>query len=179
MHPCHSPQQRSHSLRDRLRLEHGQSIVEFAVILPVLLSILLGIMYFGRYETYSSQETQLAATGARYAAVNKYPTGSASLQAYLQGQEQPELQAGTADVTTAQEWIYLPSGATYAIGQPIRACLVTTVRFPTPIGTPATTIAQAATMRIESLNGASSFPFSAGNPGGATAPLAAVGCPLS
>lgn len=137
-------------------------MVEFAIVLPVLIMLILGILYFGRYEDYSNQETQLAESGVRWAAVNNQP--SPTLQSYIQSQAQPELQAGSSDVTAAAVWIYQPTGATFAVGQPIRVCVLTTVKFPTPMGTPTTTIAQAATMRIETA--ASSNPYTAGNPSG-------------
>ena len=59
-------QQRLRGLRRRLQQEHGQSIVEFAIILPVLILAILGILYFGRYENYANQETQLAEQGVRW-----------------------------------------------------------------------------------------------------------------
>jgi Flp pilus assembly protein TadG len=162
MQVCTSLQQRWHRLRRRLRQERGQSIVEFAVVLPVLILIILGILYFGRYEDYSNQETQLASAGVRWAAIN-YTPSSGTLQNYIQSQAQPELKAGSSDVTAAAVYIYQPTGATYKAGQPVRVCVLTTVRFPTPIGTPATTIAQSATMNIEVTNG-TTFPFTANNP---------------
>lgn len=147
-------------------------MVEFAVVLPVLILIVLGILYFGRYEDYTNQETQLSETGVRYAALNSNPgaTGTPvqTLQQYIQTQAQPELQAGSSDVTKpAAVWIYQPTGATYKVGQPVRVCVVATVTFPTPIGTPATTIAQAATMRIEQVASSGSvLPFASTNPTG-------------
>ena len=160
-------------LRTRLRPERGVVMVEFAIVLPVLLLIILGILYFGRYEDYSNQETQLAETGVRAAAVD-YTPSSGTLQNYIQTQAQPELQAGSSDVTSpAAVWIYLPSSSTgYTAGQPIRTCVVATVKFPTPLGVPTTTIAQAATMRIEQVQsgftatGSNPTPFTAGNPSG-------------
>lgn len=163
-----STQQRLIRLPARLRQEHGQSVVEFAVILPVLILVILGILYFGRYEDYTNQETQLAESGVRFAALNTNPsTTSQTLQQYIQTQAQPELQAGSSDVTPAAVWIYQPSGATYAVGQPVRVCVVTKVTFPTPIGAPTTTIAEAATMRIEQkATGSSTLPFASTNPSG-------------
>ena len=160
-------QQRLRGLRRRLQQEHGQSIVEFAIILPVLILAILGILYFGRYENYANQETQLAEQGVRWAALNSYsPPTAPTLQSYIQSQAQPELQAGSSDVTPVAVWIYQPTGATYKTGQPVRVCVVTTVRFPTPIGAPATTIAEAATMRIEQVSASSTLPYTPNNPTG-------------
>ena len=143
----------SRRLGVRLREQRGAVLVEFAVILPVLLLIVLGIIYFGRYEDYANQETQLAEQGVRWAALNQNPATSGSLNTYIQSQAQPELQGGSSDVTSpAAVWIYTPAACStscYAVGKPIRVCVVATVRFPSPIGAPTVTMAQTATMRIE------------------------------
>lgn len=182
-----SLQQCSHRLCARLRQERGQSLVEFALVLPILIPLILGILYFGRYENYSNQETQLAEMGVRWAAVNNNPGATTNpvqtLQAYIQSQAQPELQAGSPDVAAAVVWIYQPgTTATYAVGNSVRVCVVTTVKFPTPVVTiQPGPMAQAATMRIEQVPPGSSptFPFTAGNPGGAAQPPSSSGCPLS
>lgn len=166
----------SRRVSGRLRQERGQSLVEFAVVLPVLILIILGILYFGRYENYSNQETQLASEGARWAAVN-YTPSSGTLQSYILSQAQPELQNGSSDVTAAAVWIYQPTVGgvtdTYAVGHQVRVCVITTVKFPTPVGVPTTTMAESATMRIEATaSGSATLPYSTagnsadGNPSG-------------
>ena len=137
------------ALLRRLRSERGVVLVEFAIILPVLLLIILGILYFGRYEDYANQETQLAEEGVRWAAVNNNP-GSGTLQSYIQSQAQPELQAGSNDVTPATVYVYYPTGSSNAVGQPVTACVVTTVRYPFfGLSSASQTVAQSATERIE------------------------------
>lgn len=124
-------------------------LVEFAIILPVLLLIILGILYFGRYEDYANQETQLAEEGVRMAAVNRNP-GTGTLQDYIRNQAQPELLAGSNDVSPAQVYIYYPSGSSNAVGNPVTTCVVTTVQYPFfGLSSTAQTVAQSATMRIE------------------------------
>jgi Flp pilus assembly protein TadG len=140
-------------------------MVEFAVVLPVLLMIILGIIYFGRYEDYSSQATQLAEEGARDAAVNFDPPGTPTLQQYIFAQAQGELSAGSSDVTTPlRVYVYQPNTSpaqTWTVGQEVRVCVLATVTFPTLIAAPAATIAQTATMRIETA--AATNPYTAGN----------------
>lgn len=173
MHACHPLLSVPRRIGVRLREQRGAVLVEFAVILPVLLMIVLGIIYFGRYENYSNQETQLAEQGVRWAALNQNP-GSGTLNAYIQSQAQPELQGGSSDVTSpAAVWIYTPASCStscYAVGKPIRVCVVATVRFPSPIGAPTVTMAQTATMRIEQVSGAaftgSNTPYTSTNPTG-------------
>lgn len=139
------------ALPARLRSERGVVLVEFAIILPVLVLIILGILYFGRYEDYSNQETQLAGEGARWAAVNSNPsTSGQTLQAYIQSQAQPELQSGSSDVSAAQVYLYYPGGSSNLVGSSVVACVVTTVRYPFfGLSSAAQTVAQSATMRIE------------------------------
>ncbi len=133
-------------LHRALRQERGVALVEFAIVLPVLILLILGIIYFGRYMDYSNQETQLAEEGARWAAVNVDPSTTQTLKQYILAQAAPELQTGSNDVTTPiNAWIYYPSGSTTAV----RVCVAATVRFPSPLGSPSATIAETATMRIE------------------------------
>lgn len=135
---------------DRLRAERGQSLVEFAIVMPVLILIILGILYFGRYEDYANQETQLAEQGVRFAAVNNNPASGQTLQAYVQSQAQPELANGSSDVTQAQVYLYYPSGSSNTVGNPVTACVLTTVTYPFfGLSNATQTVAQSATMRIE------------------------------
>ena len=53
-----------------LKRKNGQSVVEFALILPVLLMILLGIIEFGRLLETTNVLTSAAREGARAAAVS-------------------------------------------------------------------------------------------------------------
>jgi Flp pilus assembly protein TadG len=177
MQICKTSRNTARRLSGRLRQERGQTLVEFAIVLPVLVLIILGILYFGRYEDYANQETQLAEEGVRWAAVNNNPstvTGQ-TLAQYIVAQAQPELKNGSTDVTSpAVAYVYQPSSATYAEGQPIRVCLVATVVFPSPIGTPTATIVESATMRIEQTpSGATSSPLATATPSAST------GCPLT
>jgi len=171
---CTTARNIGRTLSRRLREERGQSLVEFAVVLPVLIVIILGIVYFGKYEDYSNQATQLAETGVRYAAVDSCPTGCSSLASYIVSQGSPELANGSSDVTKATAYIYQPSSATsYITGQPIRVCIVSTVRYPTPAGTLSFQLTQAATMRIEQKDAGGIAGFSSSTPASST------NCPLS
>jgi Flp pilus assembly protein TadG len=139
------------SFRRRLRRETGQSLVEFAVVLPVFILLILGILYFSRYENYANQETQLAEQGVRWAAINTNPGASATptqtLQQYIQSQTSGELANGSGDVTNPlKAYIYYsPTGQTATV----RVCVAATVTFPTPIGVPSTVIVESASMHTE------------------------------
>jgi len=93
------PRPRVH-LRAFRRDQRGTALVEFALIAPFLFLILFGIIDFGRALNYYNQVTQLAGQGARAAAVNRMPDGSAITSgSALQNQlvnftAQPELKKG-------------------------------------------------------------------------------------
>jgi Flp pilus assembly protein TadG len=176
MSQCHRFQKATSRRLTRLRNEQrGQSMVEFAIVLPVLLLFILGIMYFGRFEDYSNQATQLAEEGARQAAVDFNPPGTLSLQQYVLSQAQPELQAGSSDVTSpAKAFIYYPTGSSNAVGNTVRACITFTMSF-SPLLKLAgpVTVTQTATMRIEQLQTAAAWTPDS------TTTAAAAGCSIS
>jgi hypothetical protein len=57
----------------RLRGERGAALAELAIVMPLLLVLLLGMIDFGRAFTNWIDETHLANTGARLAAVGYCP----------------------------------------------------------------------------------------------------------
>jgi Flp pilus assembly protein TadG len=118
----------------RLRQERGQALVEFAIILPVLLLIIGGIVYFGRYENYSNQVTQLAEQAARYASVNS-SVGAGTLQAYIQAQAPIELQTQSGDVTKkVAVWVGCLPAACVPNNSAVTACVTATVSYPSILG---------------------------------------------
>jgi Flp pilus assembly protein TadG len=64
---------RRHTRRDRAssRSEKGAAAVEFALVLPLLLILLLGIIDFGLYYYNDLQLTHVARDAARYLSVNE------------------------------------------------------------------------------------------------------------
>lgn len=89
----------------RCRDERGTSLVELALVLPILLVLLLGMIDFGKAVNYWIDDTHLANLGARYAAVNNNPGTNASpqvsLQQYILNQVTTAEQAGTSPGTQA------------------------------------------------------------------------------
>lgn len=145
-------------LARRLRREDGTALVEFAVVLPLLVLILMGIIYLGRYINYTNDATQLASSAARWAAINANPgaSSSISLQKYVAQQASPELAKGSSDVSAVQVYLYYPSGSTGGVGQPVRACVTSNMNFIPLLGISNTKIVETATMSVE--NSASSSP---------------------
>ena len=84
MRLCASSDSRHVGVRSRTR-EAGTAVVEFALIVPLLLLVVFGILDGARALNYVNDATHLAATGARFAVVNKNP--------------------GEADGMTLSEWI--------------------------------------------------------------------------
>jgi Flp pilus assembly protein TadG len=167
-------------LHRRLRQERGQALVEFAVVLPVLLLIILGILDFGQYMNYSNQESQMAAQGARLAAVAYQPAGSVTLQSYIVSQAQGGLGTQSGDVTkAAQAYVYYPASNTSGnpVGQQIRACVVATVTLPVELlgVVPPLKMLETATMRIEQALPATGSTWTPDS----IATASAAGCPTS
>jgi Flp pilus assembly protein TadG len=108
------------SLR-RLERQEGQALVEFALILPILMFILLGILDFGRAMNYTNNLTQLAAEGARSAAVNHNPDGTSLVTPYAGTIQQqirdrpgsPEMRNNVTVCLTA------PASGVAGVGQPV------------------------------------------------------------
>lgn len=134
--------------------EGGAALVEFALVLPVLLVLLLGMLDFGKAFNYWIDQTHLANEGARWAAVNKNP-GGGSLQQYVRSQANtPELRdGGTASVAgPIQICITFPNG-TSQVGDPVRVTASTTYNWlpflGSRLGIAQTTMTASATMRLE------------------------------
>jgi Flp pilus assembly protein TadG len=165
-------------LRSFVRDERGVALTEFALVAPLLFVVLFATIDFGKGINYWNEQTQMAAQGARLAAVNGTNAYSgacvgsgtaATLANYIQCQAATnELRNGGGSTTKSAVCI-VPSGGG-AAGNPI------TVRVRTQytwlplysiirlhLGT--TTIQGQATMRLER-------PWTAGTVGstGATCP---------
>jgi len=135
-------------------------MIEFAIVLPVLLIVIFGILYFGNYESYSTQMTQLAEVGARAAAVDySVPTtasfagstcSTTNIACYIASQASGELAAGSSNVQQVLVKVDCANGTscTATGSNTVRVCLQTRVQFPV-LNIPAGTIYQQATMNVE------------------------------
>jgi Flp pilus assembly protein TadG len=65
------------SIRTLRESERGQAVVELALVLPILLLILVGIVELGRAVNNWNNDTNLANVVARYAIVGKKPSSTA------------------------------------------------------------------------------------------------------
>jgi hypothetical protein len=57
-------------MRVRGRRRHGQALVEFALIFPIAMLVIFGIIVFGLYIFYQQQLTNVAREAARFAAIH-------------------------------------------------------------------------------------------------------------
>ena len=136
--------------------EDGASLVEFALILPILALLLFAMIDFGKAFNYWIDETHLANEGARWAVVDKNP-GAGSLQQYLVDQATTnELrEGGTASVADpVQVCISFPDG-TSNVGDPVLVTVSATYNWlpiiSSSIGIGQTTISGSSHMRLEAV----------------------------
>jgi Flp pilus assembly protein TadG len=143
--------------RDHARSEDGVALVEFALVLPVLVLLLFGMLDFAKAFNYWIDETHLANEAARLAVVNKNPAPSGTtLQEYIRDQATtPELRnGGTASVTSPLAvCIEFPAG-TSNVGDPVKVTVETNYQWLGVItdqipGLTSATIRGQATMRLE------------------------------
>lgn len=137
-----------HPRRRGLRGDEGQAMVEFVLVLPLLLVLLLGMLDFGKAFNYWIDANHLASEGARLAAVagtnavspgncvdGSAPAGQ-TLVTYVQCQADTKelLQGGTAQVPSKLQVCVQPliDNDTQTIGQvgdPIRVTVKATYNW--------------------------------------------------
>ena len=137
--------------------ERGVALVEFALVAPLLLILLFGMLDFGRTFNYWIDATHLANEGARWAVVNKNPASSGTLQAYIQQQaDTNELRnGGSTSVPGGLEvCISFPSG-TSTVGSPVKVTASVDYNWMPFLsdralgGLASTTVSSSSTMRLE------------------------------
>ena len=123
--------------RRRLKGEHGVAMVEFALVLPLLMLVLVGIFEFGRTFNYWIDATHLANEAARWAVVDKAPntTGATTadrLQKYVCSQASTdEMQNGLkARVQFNPGGGFADSTVGLDVGEPVRVTVTKTMSFP-------------------------------------------------
>jgi Flp pilus assembly protein TadG len=107
--------------RGQMAEEHGQALVEFALLLPILLLLVFGIVQFGLALNSANDETHLANEVARYAAVNENPSAEA-LQKWAKSQADSKALSGQLVC------ISFPRG-TSNIGDPVEVKVTGTMKW--------------------------------------------------
>jgi Flp pilus assembly protein TadG len=136
--------------------ERGAALVEFALVLPLLLILVFGMLEFGKAFNYWIDTTHLANEGARWAVVN-YNPGAGTLQEYVKGQANTvELRdGGTSSIPAGDEaevCISFPNGSAN-VGDPVHVTVTATYHWipfvADRISSANVTISGSATMRLE------------------------------
>jgi hypothetical protein len=130
--------------------ERGQALVEFALIAPLFLIIVVGIIQFGIGLNYWLDLNRIANQGARWAAVDKYPNCNGvpsspgcvtpTLVSYLES----EPVSGGLQPTAA-----ICFESTGTVGQPVTVRVETPFTFLPILDLGTVTLRGKATMRIE------------------------------
>jgi Flp pilus assembly protein TadG len=137
----------SSRVRRRLRNERGQAAVEFALVIPFLCLIIIAILHFGKVMNYWLDLNQVAAEGARKAAVNTFASDS-DADTYLRDRlETTELRSGGTTSIPAAATINVCAPEGIGVGDPV------TVQVSVPYALPfigaTVTLRGSATMRLE------------------------------
>lgn len=135
--------------RPRIRDDEGQALVEFALVLPIVLALLFGIIEFGRAYNYWVDQTHLANQAARFAAVDHRPVSGQTITGYVRAQgTSSELRDGTGQVSPGLRICLTTSGT---VGDPVTATATSTFHWLPILGVTSlsTQIVGRATMRVE------------------------------
>jgi Flp pilus assembly protein TadG len=124
----------------REKAERGQSLLELAILLPVLLIILLGILDVGRLYMTMVAIHDAAAEGASYAA--SYPSRTSQIQ-------QRAAESSTALTTIDPAMVVITYGGSQSSGQPITV----TVNYDYDLLTPLlSAIVPSGTLRVRGID---------------------------
>jgi Flp pilus assembly pilin Flp len=147
----------------KLRREDGVAMTEFALILPIFMLIVAGVLAFGRVFFYWIDANHLANETARWAVVDRNPYAPTTLQQHVQTSSSVEFQG---DVKVC---IDFPDGSTPSVGDRVRVRVQKPFYFVPLFDIAPITIRGTSTMRIERFAGAGTSPttYAAGSPYGA------------
>ncbi len=150
--------------RTRLRDERGVALTEFALVLPVLMLLLLGMLDLGKAFNYWIDQTHLANLGARWAAVDKDVStsiecaGAPTLQGCVRSKANTEelKSSGTSDSVPdgVKVCVWFPEGASN-VGNSVEVQVWSEYHFIPFVGNKVsfltTEITGSATMRVEQI----------------------------
>ena len=90
------------TLKQRLTADHGVSVIEFALVVPLLMLVVFAAIDFTRAYFTQNQVASAVRAGARYAAVQASPMSSATQAQIKQVVRQFGAQLGGAGITDDQ-----------------------------------------------------------------------------
>jgi Flp pilus assembly protein TadG len=114
-----------HSITSRVRNASGQAAIEFALVVPLLIAFLFLIAGFARvFNTYNDLN-QMAADGARFAAVANFPGATA----LLANADTPQSKAATINGPTYAAPGSSTFGAACAVGGTVKVTATANVQL--------------------------------------------------
>lgn len=124
--------------------QSGVVAIEFALVLPLILIVLFAIIEFGQLFNHLNDSNQIAADGARFAAVNAKPGGAGmTLQQFLA--DQADTSALKSKIKVC---ISFPNGNS-GIGDPVTVETSSSFTLIPLLGGATLSLKGSATMRIE------------------------------
>jgi hypothetical protein len=135
--------------RTDLKREDGVAMTEFALIVPVFMLIVVGLLAFGRVFFYWIGANHLANETARWAVVDrnpdpvKYTVPATALQSYARDN------GGTIEFTDAKVCITYIGAGTPTLGEPLQVKISKQFSFLPILNIGTITIRGSSTMRIE------------------------------
>lgn len=133
--------------------ERGQAMVEFALIAPVLLLIVIGIIQFGVALNFWFDMQRIANQGARWAVVNCGPSGSTVCSPTLQTALENDIisSGNNPTVEICFESMTGNSGGTpvATVGDPVTVRLIEKYKFAPIVKVASVNLRATATMRLE------------------------------
>lgn len=137
--------------------EKGQALVEFALVVPLILLLVLGIADFGLAYNYKNDQTSLANQALRYAEVNACPAcGGNSIEDYVKSTaDSNELMNGNSPGSFGIQQpgvtitFCLPSGSSGNQGDPLEAKATSTYNWLPFLNLGTVTIESTAIGRLE------------------------------
>lgn len=142
----------------RLRNENGQSFVEFTIILPIALVLILGVVDLGKATSYWLDSSHLANEAARYAVVNSCPDGPpCAVPLVQQIKNQAETSQLQSDVQVCVKYLdplpgVTPPDGDGSVGHRLQVTVKSTYNFLSFLHLAPITITGKSDMRIEQTN---------------------------
>ena len=131
------------------RREDGQAMTEFALVLPILMVIVAGMLGFGRVFYYWIQANHVANETARWAIVDQNPFAPTTLQQHAANSATIEFNSGPAQATVCIQ----RDGSSLDLGQPLKVTVHKPFTFVPILNIGTITIRASSTMRVERLAG--------------------------
>jgi Flp pilus assembly protein TadG len=133
----------------RLKNQRGQALVEFALILPILLTLVIGIFDFGTAYNYQNDMSQLANEAARYASVGSCNGCTFSHQIPAVVKADADTGALRDPVNGVTITVGFPSGSNGCIGDAVQVTVTKSYTWVPYLHLASSHIHASATMRLE------------------------------